>query len=312
MSGPVARPATIGRSMNLFIFGIGYSALHFARQHRNGFVRISGTVRDAERSEELRRENIEAFQFNPSFVDPQIVAALQESDDIIISIPPDVASDPVLKHFGRVIATMPLLRRVVYLSTVGVYGDHQGQWIDETTLPRPASERSKRRLNAERNWTAIARARGFDLHILRLAGIYGPDRNAIANLREGKARRIVKKDQVFNRIHVEDIARTISACLARSVGGETMVWNVTDNEPAPPQDVVAYAANLIGVEPPPAIAFEDAEMTPMARSFYGENKRVSNRALREDLGVELAYPTYREGIASLVDIERAERAVAEA
>lgn len=298
--------------MNLFIFGIGYSALHFARQHRNGFVRVAGTIRDADRCEDLRRENIDAFQFNPSFVDPHIVGALQESDDIIISIPPDIASDPVLKHFGRVITTMPLLKRVVYLSTVGVYGDHQGQWIDETTLPRPTSERSKRRLDAERNWTAIARARGFDLHILRLAGIYGPGRNAIANLRDGKARRIVKKDQVFNRIHVEDIARTISACLARPISGDTMIWNVADNEPAPPQDVVAYASNLVGVEPPPAINFEDAEMTPMARSFYGENKRVSNRAMREDLGVELAYPTYREGMASLVDIEWGEKARAEA
>lgn len=296
--------------MNLFVFGLGYSALHFVRHHRNGFVRIGGSVRSAEKREALRGERLEAFIFNNDEIQPELKDFLRDCDDLVVSIAPDAQGDPVLRSFGSLLADAPLLKRIVYLSTVGVYGDHDGAWVDESATLKPTSERSIRRVDAEEEWKDFARRHGRDLHILRLAGIYGPGRSAIDNLREGRARRIVKAGQVFNRIHVEDIARSIHACLARPASGEIAVWNVTDNEPCPPQDVVAYAAEIIGVPSPPEIAFEDAQMTPMARSFYGENKRVSNRALREDLGVELAFPTYREGMQALADISRVDEAAA--
>lgn len=294
-------------AMNLFIFGLGYSALHFVRHHRNGFVRIAGTVRSVEKRDALRREGIEAYVFDGEEIEDGLEEALLQSDDIIVSVAPGDGGDPVLARFAETMASSALAQRIVYLSTVGVYGDHGGDWVDEASPLHPVSARSRRRVEAEEAWRDFATAQRRDLHVLRLAGIYGPGRNAIENLRAGKARRIVKPGQVFNRIHVEDIARAIHACLLRPVSGERAIWNVADDEPAPPQDVVAFAARELDMDPPPEIAFEDAQMTPMARSFYGENKRVSNRALKQDLGVELAYPTYREGVAALA-VEAADAA----
>ncbi len=285
--------------MNLFIFGAGYSARHFARHHRNGFVRISGTVRSEEKFAALRSDGIEPLKFVAGSFSPDLIAVLQETDDLIVSIAPGAGGDPVLETFHAALETMPLLKRIVYLSTIGVYGDYGGAWIDETAQLNPTSERSVLRLEAENEWTKLAQKRGCDLHILRLAGIYGPGRNAIENLKAGKAKRIIKPGQIFNRIHVADIGRAIHACLARPATGEIRIWNITDDEPAPPQDVVCFAAGLLAMPPPPEVAFEEAQMSPMARSFYGENKRVSNHAMRHELGVELAFPTYREGMRAL-------------
>lgn len=286
--------------MKPFIFGLGYSALHFVRHHSRLCEHVAGTVRSIEKSTALAEENIEALLFSDQAIDAKIYSALQTCDSMIAGIAPGMAGDPVLGHFAQKLAEAPEIKRIIYLSTVGVYGDHDGAWIDEKTPAKPGSERSRRRLDAERAWADFAAAHNRDLHILRLAGIYGPGRNAIENLRNGKARRIVKRNQVFNRIHVEDIACAINACLMRPLSGEIRIWNIADNEPAPAQDVVAYAAQLLGIEPPPEISFENAEMTPMARSFYGENKRVANRAMRTELGVTLVCPTYREGLQSLL------------
>ena len=283
-------------SLNLFVFGLGYSALHFVRQHRNGFVRIGGSVRTIEKRDALRAEGIDAFVFD----DEAITSFLHDCDDVVVSIGPGDNGDPALRDYRTQLQDMPLLQRIVYLSTVGVYGDHGGARVDESSELRPLSLRSRQRLQAEEAWREFSREKGCDLHILRLAGIYGPGRSAIDNLRNGKAKRIVKPGQVFNRVHVEDIARTIDACLKRPPGDGCRIWNVTDDEPAPPQDVVAHAAQLLDIPPPPETPFDEADMTPMARSFYGENKRVANRALREDLGVALLYPTYREGLRSLL------------
>jgi nucleoside-diphosphate-sugar epimerase len=161
----------------------------------------------------------------------------------------------------------------------------------------PSSPRSTARLQAEKAWASIGKDTDKATHILRLAGIYGPERNALANLKEGKAKRIVKKDQVFNRIHVEDVALTIASALMHE--GKSQIWNVSDDEPAPPQDVVTYAAELMGITPPPEQDVDAADLTPMARSFYAENKRASNRKLKEELGIQLAFPTYREGLRAL-------------
>lgn len=282
--------------MNLFVFGLGYSARHFVSQYAGAFETISGTVRDKEH----RRapvEGVETLHFSPEGASPAIEDRLAAADVILVSVPPGTSVDPVLARFGRRIAGIKRPQKILYLSTIGVYGDQGGAWVDETQAPAPLSERSLVRVQAEKAWGAMGRDRAKSVHVLRLSGIYGPGRNALVNLAEGKARRLNKPGQVFNRIHVEDIARAAAALMAHE--GENDVWNVTDDEPAPPQDVVAYAAELMGAAPPPEQDFDAADLTPMARSFYGENKRVANRKIKEELGLELAYATYREGLSAL-------------
>jgi nucleoside-diphosphate-sugar epimerase len=285
-----------GFGMNLFIFGLGYSSQHFLADHGSMFTKVTGTVRDAKRAHALSNESVEVLAFDGTTADPRIKTALAQADRLLVSIPPDSQGDPALARFHDLLAASQALTHVVYLATVGVYGDHAGAWIDETTHCKPANDRSQWRLTAEAQWIAFGRETGRSVHVLRLSGIYGPGQNALANLKAGTARRIVKPGQVFNRIHVADIGRAIDASFRTAGLG---VWNVTDDEPAPPQDVVLYAANLLGIEPPPVIAFEEANMSPMARSFYGECKRVRNGAMKERLGVTLAYPSYREALDAL-------------
>jgi len=282
--------------MNFFGFGLGYCAQDFLARHGAQFDSIAGTVRSKDAAERLG--GAQAYVFDSERADPGIADALAESDVLLVSIPPDASVDPVLAKFGRQLAKLDRPLTIVYLSTLGVYGDRGGEWVDETRLPVPKHERSIARLRAEKAWLALARDGRKTIHILRLAGIYGPGRNALVNLRNGTARRIVKQDQVFNRIHVADVSAAIVAVLAYD-GGE--IWNVADDEPAPPQDVIAYAAKLMGIAPPPEQAIDTVELSPLARSFYDENKRASNRKMKEKLGVALAYPTYREGLAALWD-----------
>lgn len=284
--------------MNIFAFGLGYSATRFIALHGADHA-IAGTVRSQAKADALTRDGLEALVFNESGADPVIEARIKAADALLISAAPGLVADPVLERYQMAIWTARNLTAIVYLSTVGVYGDHQGAWVDETSMLRPTSERSIARVKAERAWAAAAGACGAALHVLRLGGIYGPGQNAICNLRRGTARRIAKPGQVFNRIHVDDIAGAIKGALAYEGGGEA--WNVVDDEPAPPQDVVAFAAALIGAPLPPLIPFETAELGPMARSFYGENKRCSNRKLVERMPLSLHFPTYREALRSLVD-----------
>jgi nucleoside-diphosphate-sugar epimerase len=285
--------------MNLFVFGLGYSASHYARTRRDQYVTIAASVRSAAKQDLLAREGYKAFVLSPTETGAGLSDALANAERLLVSVPPASNGDPAIAQLSEAIEGAPRLRAIVYLSTIGVYGDHGGAWIDETTAPAPSNERSVWRLAAEDGWRDLARRKGVAAHVLRLAGIYGPGQNALVNLRAGNARRIVKQGQVFNRIHVEDIARAIDAAFAFSDPRADRVWNVCDNEPAPPQDVIAYAAQLLGVAPPPEIDFETAELSPMARSFYSECKRCSNRAMREELGVTLACPTYREGMELL-------------
>ncbi len=285
--------------MNLFVFGLGYSASHYALTRRNKYASICATVRSADKRDALMQQRIRAYVFSGNDVEDGLTAQLARADRVLVSIPPGAAGDPAVERFTAALDAAPALRSIVYLSTIGVYGDHEGAWIDETTPPVPSNDRSVWRLSAENAWRALARRKGASVHVLRLAGIYGPGQNALVNLRAGTARRIVKKGQVFNRIHVEDIARAIDSAFAFPQAGADRVWNVCDDEPAPPQDVVAYAAKLMGVEAPPEIDFETADISPMARSFYSECKRCSNRAMREELRVKLACPTYREGMSQL-------------
>src|SRR5579883_2242992 len=285
-----------GARVNFFGFGLGYTAQYFLARYGGMFDEIAGTVRSYYAAECLKDPRIKPFVFDSERADPAISAALAKTDVLLVSIPPGPSTDPVLAKFGRTLIKQERPRVVIYLSTIGVYGDRGGEWVDETRVPIPKQPRSIARLRAEKSWAALARD-GKIVHLLRLAGIYGPGRNALVNLREGRARRIVKPGQVFNRIHVEDIAQAIGLAIGR--GGEGGVWNVADDEPAPPQDVIAFAAGLLGVTPPREAAFDTAEMTPMARSFYGDNKRISNAKLKNRLGFAPLYPTYREGLRTL-------------
>lgn len=282
--------------MRLLVFGPGYSALAAIARLQEAAESVVATARSVERARMLEARGIEPVFFAGE-TSAELGDAIAGATHILVSIPPGEAGDPVLTVTAPAVAAAPELRSVVYLSTVGVYGDHAGAWVDETTAPNPKSARSMARLAAEAAWCGHVTRAGAPLAILRLAGIYGPGRNALANLRDGTARRIVKPGQVFNRIHVADIASAVAAAFRLGVDG---IFNVTDDEPGPPQDVIAFAAGLLGIDPPPEIPFDSAELSPMARSFYGENKRVRNDRLKNELGLELAYPTYREGLRALM------------
>jgi nucleoside-diphosphate-sugar epimerase len=284
--------------VRLFVFGLGYSAQVFVESQRASFEAVTATVTTAAKAQALMRDGLTIRLFDGPAADPAIAADVAASDAILVSVPPDGSGDPVLRAFGDAIASARRPRWIGYLSTVGVYGDHGGAWVDEQSATRPVNDRSQHRLDAERAWRQLGQGTGKAVHVFRLAGIYGPGNNALVNVWAGRARRIVKPGQIFNRIHVDDIAAVLAAALPRTGGGE--VWNVADNEPAPPEDVIVHAAKLLGVPPPPVVAFEDAKLTDLALSFWQESKRVSNRRIREDLKVGLAYPTYREGLRALL------------
>ncbi|RUW41966.1 MULTISPECIES: SDR family NAD(P)-dependent oxidoreductase [unclassified Mesorhizobium] len=271
----------------IFIFGAGYSGKAFARANPDG-AKIIGTTRSAEKLEALRQAGIAPLLFDGKLTS-DIGEVLEKTTHLVISVAPEDAGDPVLNAAREAIAGMPELEWIGYLSTVGVYGDHGGAWVDETAVCRPVSKRSVMRVEAEQAWQKLGREIDRPVAILRLSGIYGPGRNALVNLENGTARRLVKPDQVFNRIHCNDISGALWHLIAGNRGG---IFNVTDDEPGPPQDVVAYAASLMGIEAPPEIPFETAQLSPMARSFYGENKRVANAALKA-AGYRFRFPDYR-------------------
>ncbi|MGH1574415.1 SDR family oxidoreductase [Methylobacterium sp. P31] len=285
--------------MNLFVFGLGFTGRRFAERARDRFGTVRATVTDPASAARLAADTGFTMRaFGPEADDRRIAADLADTDVLLVSVPPGESGDPVLARYADAI-TASRIGWIGYLSTIGVYGDQQGAWIDETTPPAPRSARSRIRVEAETAWLALGGATGQAVQVFRLSGIYGPGRNPIVKLREGRSQRIVKAGQVFNRIHVDDIATTLLASIDRPRAGA--VYNVTDDEPAPPQTVTEHAAALTGLPLPPEIDFETADLSPMARSFYGENKRVRNRLIREQLGVALAYPTYREGLAALKD-----------
>ncbi|WP_424629045.1 SDR family oxidoreductase [Bradyrhizobium sp. SYSU BS000235] len=283
--------------MKLFVFGLGYSGRYIAERHLANGHSVTGTVRSRDKAEVLSSSGLIARVFSPDESDGEIEADLQAAEAVLISAPPAADGDPVLIAFAQHIAAAPNLRWIGYLSTVGVYGNHDGAWVDEDTSVNPGNARSRYRANAEQAWLSFGAANDVAVHIFRLAGIYGPGQNQLVQLAKETARRVIKPGQVFNRIHVEDIARAVDASLDRPYAGR--IYNVTDNEPAPPQDVVTFAANLCGCEPPRELDIENAGLTEMGRSFFAENKRVRNLRLRDELGVTLAYPTYREGLTAL-------------
>ena len=285
---------------HLFAFGLGFSAEALAARLAGEGWEIAGTSRDAANIERLRGEGYDVVRFTGAMTD-DLSRTLTGTTHLLHSIPPNQDGDPVLRVAGDAIAALPALKWIGYLSTVGVYGDQQGAWVDEATPVAPNSDRTQARVAAEQAWLEFGDQIGVPVQIFRLAGIYGPGRSAFDKLRKGTARRIVKPGQVFSRIHVDDIVTVLEASIARPSAGA--IYNVADDEPAPPDEVIAYAAKLLGVEPPPEVPFEEAELSPMARSFYEGTRRIGNARIKSELGVSLRYPTYREGLGAILAAE---------
>lgn len=277
-----------GAPRRLFAFGLGYTAQALAALLTSDGWEVGGTSREPKAG---------LHHFDRTH--PLDKATLADASHILASVPPDETGDPVLAAHGDDIAALPRLAWLGYLSTTAVYGDRGGGWVDETSELRPSGERGRRRVAAEEGWLALWRNRGVPVHIFRLAGIYGPGgRNPFAALRHGAARRLDKPGQVFSRIHVDDLAAVLRASIARPRPGA--VYNVCDDEPASQPDVIAFAAQLLGVSPPPLVPFEAAGLSPMARSFWDDNRRVSNALIKRELGVTLRYPNYRAGLAAIL------------
>ena len=279
-------------TQTLLSFGHGYSARALERLLLPQGWRVIGTTRSDDKASALTARGVEPRIWPGADMTP----ALDAATHLLISASPDDGSDPVLDALGdQIAARAGQFKWVGYLSTTGVYGDHDGGWVDEATPLTPATKRGQARVAAEAAWQAIP---GLPLHIFRLAGIYGPGRGPFEKVRNGTARRIIKDGQVFSRTHVDDIAQVLAASIARPDPGA--IYNVCDDDPAPPQDVIAYAAELLGLPVPEAVRFEEADMTPMARSFYAESKKVRNNRIKDDLGVDLLFPDYRSGLRALL------------
>jgi nucleoside-diphosphate-sugar epimerase len=280
----------------LFCFGLGYTGRVLARRlAAEGWI-VGGTCRTADNAAALRAAGFPAIVFDRDHRLPR--EALDGVTHLLVSVRPDATGDPVLAMHGEDVAGIKDLRWLGYLSTTGVYGDRGGGWVDETAAFSPSGERGRRRVAAEAGWLDLWLRRGVPVHIFRLAGIYGPGRSAFDALRAGTAKRIDKPGQVFSRIHVEDLAQVLAASISRMRPGA--VYNVCDDDPAAPEAVVAHAAILLGMPAPPLAPFEAAGLSLMARSFYDDNKRVSNRLIKSELGVTLQYPDYRSGLAAIL------------
>jgi len=288
--------------MNVFFFGLGFSSQASIASLRSGGpnVNISGTVRSPEKAEVLKRDGIDAHVFDGTAPGATLGQSLRAASHVVFSIAPGEDGDPALLHHRADLDAAENLQWLCYYSTVGVYGDFGGAWIDESAPLVPRNDRSDRRVLAEQAWRDYARQRGVPLTILRLAGIYGRGRSTFDKLRDGTSRPVVKPGQVFNRIHVEDIGRVTALAAAARLDG---TFNLGDDEPAPPQEVIRHAASMLGMVPPPEVPFDAATMTPMQRSFYADNKRVSNAAIKHALGIKLLYPTYRQGLADIFEKE---------
>lgn len=287
---------------HILFFGLGFSARALAARLAQRGWAISATSRSEEGAAKIRAQGYAAHVFDGSA--PLAPHAFDGVTHVVVSAPPGPDGDPVLRqHAGDFAARASQFRWVAYLSTTGVYGDHAGALVTEETPLTPNTERGHKRLLAETQWLDLWRSHGLGVHLFRLAGIYGPGRNQLLSLLDGTAKRVVKEGQIFSRIHVEDIANALEASMAKPNPGRA--YNVCDDEACPPQDVVEWGAKLLGLPVPPAIPFEQAELSPMARSFYADSKRVSNARLKQELCFALRFPTYREGLTAIAkDIKR--------
>lgn len=284
---------------HLLAVGYGYSARRVGERLMKRGWEVTGTRRSSDGRDELEEVGVRPLVFDGKVRSPDLGHALQVATHLLVSAAPDQGGDALLRHHRADLVASDALEWIGYLSTTGVYGDHGGAVVAEDTPVSPRTERSRRRLEAERAWEEVAAEAGVDLQVFRLTGIYGPGRSAFDRLRRGSARRLVRPGLVSNRIHVDDIAGAVIAGIEHPE--RTGVFNVTDDLPTPPGEVVEHAASLIGVEPPPEMPVEEADLSPMARSFYDENKRVDNRRLKTELGYTLRYPTYRQGLPAVLE-----------
>lgn len=289
----------IGMTNKLFCFGMGFSARLVAAYLRDEGWQVAGTTRSADKARQLEADGITPFVFADDQPLVDVRAALEGVTHVLVSVPPGGQGDPVLRHHGGDLAALAEGTWVGYLSTTGVYGDRKGGIVTEEDELLPTGKRGRRRVAAEKAWFNLGRRHGLCVHSFRLAGIYGSGRNALETVRSGRARRIVKPGQVFSRIHVEDIARTVLASIRKPDCGAA--YNVCDDDAAPPQDVIAHACGLLGIDPPPEEDFATVTLSPMAASFYEDNKRVSNARIKKELGVKLRYPDYQAGLMAIYD-----------
>jgi nucleoside-diphosphate-sugar epimerase len=284
---------------HLFCFGLGYSARTLGRRLAAAGWDVTGTCRSAEAAATPCRGGFATMPFERGVTLP--VDALRGVSHILVSVPPDAAGDPVLDRLGDTIAHLPDLAWLGYLSTTAVYGDCGGGWVDETAPLSPSGERGRRRAAAETGWRKLWRRHGVPLHIFRLAAIYGPGRSPFNALRAGAAKRIDAPGQLFSRIHVEDLAAALAASIARPRPGA--IYNICDDEPAAPAAVIAYAAELLGLPPPPLVPLAAAGLSPLAASFWVDNKRVRNALFKREFGIAWRYPDYRTGLAAILAAE---------
>lgn len=280
----------------LFCFGLGYSAIALAERLQAEGWSIAGTCRGEDKQAELSARGWTVHRFDRGMPLPD--GALDGVTHLLSSVPPDDQGDPVVDEAGAAIKAVQGMDWIGYLSTTGVYGDRDGGWVDETSDLTPTGTRGERRKQAEAAWLALGRETGVPVHLFRLAGIYGPGRNAIETVRSGRAQRIDKPGQVFSRIHRDDIATIVRASIDRPNAGAA--YNCCDDNPAPPEEVIAYGCRLLGIDPPPLVPFDQADLSPMARSFYRDNKRVSNQRIKDELGVTLAWPDYRQALEAML------------
>ncbi|MBT3924004.1 MAG: SDR family oxidoreductase [Nitrospina sp.] len=280
----------------LFCFGLGFSSLALAEKLLPKGWKVSGTYRGSEKQDTIQVKN--SYLFDGAYSTPEISAAISQATHLLIAIPPQPSGDVVLKHFGEAISKASHLRWIGYLSSTGVYGDSQGEWVDETSPLLGSTELNRRRIEVESAWLKMGSDHGLPVMIFRCVGIYGPGRNLLVSVKQGRARRIDKPGLVFSRIHTDDLAQTLEASMETPQPGE--VYNVSDDCPCPPAEAVEYACDLLGIEPPPLVPYEEADLSPTARGFYETNKRILNKKIKEQLGVKLRYPDYRSGLDALL------------
>ena len=287
----------------LFCFGYGYTCDYLSHILRQEAVEwsIAGTTRDPEKFRTLKAGGIEAHIFDEQAPLPDPRYVLENTTHILISTPPDDEGDPAFLSYAEDILHTPSIEWVGYLSTTGVYGDRGGAWVDENSELRPSSKRGTRRALAEEQWLSLFHSHNLPVHVFRLAGIYGPGRSALDSVRAGIARRIDKPGQAFSRVHVEDIANILQTSMANPKGGS--IYNICDDEPAPSHEVIAHACTLLNRPSPPLVKYEDAQLPPMAQSFYSDNKRVRNDKIKQELGITLKYPNYRDGLRGCMEAE---------
>ena len=280
----------------LFCFGLGFSSLALAESLLPKGWHVSGTCRGSDRQDAIKVNN--TFLFDGSCATPEISKAISSATHLLITIPPQLSGDVVLENFSEEISKASHLQWIGYISSTGVYGDAQGEWVDESSPLRGSTDLNRRRVEAESAWFKMGQDHGLPVMIFRCVCIYGPGRNLLVSVQQGRARRIDKPGLVFSRIHAEDLVQTLTASMKKPQPGE--IYNVSDDCPCPPAEAVKYAFDLLGVEPPPLIPYEKADLSPTAKGFYNTNKRISNKKIKEELGVKLCYPDYRSGLKALL------------